>query len=146
MSLSTIFPHLAHEAYRITSAKDVSYNCLAWAVGDTQRWWWPDAYDQSFWPELAPRSETLAAFVTAFEQVGFAVCDTAELELGYEKITIYAKGKPTHAERQLPNGYWTSKLGQSYDIEHETIHGIEGDIYGNAVCFMKRPSAFIEPK
>ncbi|MEK0192863.1 DUF7689 domain-containing protein [Microcoleus anatoxicus] len=55
------------------------------------------------------------------------------------KIAIYVlDGKPQHASRQLPNGKWTSKLGQYEDIEHNYLEGLEGSIYGEVSCVMKR--------
>ena len=43
----------------------------------------------------------------------------------------------THATRQLPNGKWTSKLGDWEDISHE-LEGIEGEKYGNIYQILKR--------
>lgn len=45
----------------------------------------------------------------------------------------------THAARQLPNGLWTSKLGQLEDITHATPQVIAGSDYGEVMQFMKRP-------
>lgn len=92
-----------------------------------------------YWPEGLPREETLSAFVTAFEKLGYQVCDDGRLESGYEKVALYAKeGKPTHAARQLQSGYWTSKLGRLEDIEHEDEEGVSGPVYGEPILFMKR--------
>jgi hypothetical protein len=67
------------------------------------------------------------------------VCDAAEQEPGYEKITIYVKDStPAHVARQLPSGEWTSKLGGGHDIRHEQLSGLEGDEYGEAVAHLKR--------
>ena len=68
------------------------------------------------------------------------VCKNEKFENGFEKVALYVDkdGAPTHAARQLPNGKWTSKLGNGEDIEHETIHVVEGDGYGKAKYFLKR--------
>jgi hypothetical protein len=64
---------------------------------------------------------------------------TLRWKLGFEKIAIYVLDeKPQHAARQLPNGKWTSKLGQYEDIEHNALEGLEGSIYGYVACVMKR--------
>jgi hypothetical protein len=42
-----------------------------------------------------------------------------------------------HAARQLPTGHWTSKLGESEDIEHR-LHDLEGLIYGQVVLVLAR--------
>jgi hypothetical protein len=45
---------------------------------------------------------------------------------------------PLYAARQLPNGRWTSKLGEWEDIEH-ALHDLTGMVYGSVVLVMKRP-------
>ena len=83
---------------------------------------------------------TINAFTQAYQTIGYEVCDRPNLERGFQKIAIYADsaGKPTHAARQLPNGKWTSKLGQDEDIEHETLEGLTGESYGNVACIMRK--------
>ena len=142
-ALEAIFPGLRTASYRVTSAATVDYNYIAWAAGDTSEWWWPttDGGDvQRFWPANVPREETLVAFVAAFGALGYTLCNVHAHEPGWEKMSIFADGRrePTHAARQLANGRWTSKLGESEDIEHE-LHALEGDIYGKVAALMKRP-------
>ena len=96
--------------------------------------------EQSYWPRGVSREETLEAFKEAYGMVGFIPCEDGCAESGYEKIAIYSKGRETtHAARQLPNGWWTSKLGKLEDIEHQTPGGVEGTYYGSVSVFMKRP-------
>jgi hypothetical protein len=136
--LERYFPNLQSHPYQISSPADHRYNCIAWAAGDQTRWWWPDALDLGYWPTGAPRDETLDSFVRAFELLGFTVCDGTELEVGFEKIALYAKtGRPTHVARQLGNGLWTSKLGTLEDIQH-TLDGLEGELYGLVVQIFRR--------
>ena len=113
------------------------YNCIAWAAGDDRRWWWPTGF--AFWPDGVPSTETLDAFVSAFQTLGYEVCQTGDLESGQEKIAIYTSlmGLPTHASRQLPTGMWTSKLGPHHDIEHE-LEGVSASEYGHIARFMAR--------
>jgi hypothetical protein len=89
---------------------------------------------------VEPREETVAGFVKAFGRLGCSVCDTADLEPGFERLAIYADetGAPTHIARQLPTGHWTSKLGELEDIEHLTLEQLSGSDYGQAVQFLKR--------
>lgn len=133
------FPRLNYEGYAITSEITPQYNCIAWAMEDNQRWWWPDPFWQCFWPINIPREETVDAFVKCFNDFGYEICDSAEFEDGYQKIALYANisGVPTHAARQKPNGKWTSKLGQSHDIEH-TLNGLLSDTYGNVSKIFKK--------
>jgi hypothetical protein len=44
----------------------------------------------------------------------------------------------TYVARQLPDGRWTSKLGQLEDVTHATTDALEGSDYGEVVQFMKR--------
>ena len=87
-----------------------------------------------------PREVTLAAFIEAFGLLAYEKCDDGILEEGYQKIVLYVddSGKPTHAARQLPNGAWTSKLGELEDIVHVTVDDVNGPLYGAPVQFMRR--------
>lgn len=139
--LEILFPALIGGGYQVTGPHDQTYNCIAWAAGSTDAWWWPvGPHLQVYWPEGAPREETVAAFQSAFATRGYATCEGTALEVGQEKVAIYADptGCPTHASRQRPSGRWTSKLGELEDIEHE-LPQLEGEQYGRVVCVMKRP-------
>jgi len=137
--LELIFPGLCSSPYQVTSPEDDRYNCIAWAAGDTSRWWWPDLSGQRYWPPGVVVDETLTAFESAFATLGYVRCSDAVLEPGFEKIAVLADVQqfPLHASRQLPNGSWTSKLGELEDLNHE-LHAVEGTEYGSAVLFMKR--------
>ncbi len=136
--LENAFPELREARYAITSPRDASYNCIAWAAEDDERWWWPAPH--AYWPKGAPLRATLSAFVEAFRELGYEQCRDASLEAGWEKIAIYAKadGTPTHAARQLGDGTWTSKLGKDVDISHETLESLCGDHYGAPTVIMRR--------
>ena len=138
--LSRTFPNLIASGYRETSPQTRAYNCIAWAAGVDSAWWWPDEY--TFWPEAVPCTATLDTFIAAYKTVGYVECSDGNFENGYEKIAIYAdeNQEPTHAARQMKSGKWTSKLGASHDIEHNTVEALYGDAYGIAMRFMKRPS------
>ena len=134
------FPLLLPDNHRVTSPPSRQYNCVAWAAGDSQRWWWPDEQEVGHWPADVPRLETIDAFVLAYRTLGFEVAQNAALEDGFEKVAIYALGtRPTHAARQLPSGRWSSKLGAQEDIEHD--HGaLDGPVYGSIVAVLRRPT------
>ncbi len=132
------FPNLKAEGYLVTSPQTPSYNCIAWAAGDSKRWWWPDSFYTEFWPNTIPREDTVDAFIAMFTELKYVICDNDLLENGFEKVAIYAnRNTVTHAARQLSNGKWTSKLGRSHDIEH-TLAGLNGPTYGTVVQIMKR--------
>jgi hypothetical protein len=133
------FPKLQFADWRITSAADDSYNCIAWAANATDRWWWPDDAGIAFRPSGVQCAVTLPAFREAFETIGFAMCGDELLIPGIEKIAVFAKddGIPTHAARQLADGTWTSKLGRMQDIEH-ALRDLEGPTYGSVAFIMSR--------
>jgi hypothetical protein len=140
--IEDVFPQLRGTEWRLTSPAETRYNCIAWAAGDTTQWWWPrDAAEGYYWPAGIERAETLAAFVAAYSLLGYVPCSTPELEAGYEKVALFTTpdGTPTHASRQLPNGLWTSKLGNWEDIEH-ALEDICGTIYGSVALLMRRES------
>jgi len=138
--LARLFPLLHAARFAVTSPEQVDYNCVAWAAGETTRWWWPDEFGQYYWPEEAPRRSTLEAFGAAFRRLGFEECEHADFEPGWEKVAIYAKedGSPSHAARQLPDGAWTSKLGALEDVKHTSLEQLTGDAYGWPVLFLRR--------
>ncbi len=71
ISLEALFPGLAKAPYRLTSPPSRRYNCIAWAAGDTGKWWWPglNAEDE-YWPPGVERRETLDVFQQAFATLG----------------------------------------------------------------------------
>lgn len=139
--LEVAFPALAGSGYSVTSQSSEAYNCLAWAAGETQRWWWPDPMGVSYWPEGVPREETLSAFLAAYATLGYSPTTATAPEPNIGKVAIYARsGIPTHAARQLPSGRWTSKLGQAEDIEHD-LPALVGGIYGDVAAILARREA-----
>jgi hypothetical protein len=137
------FPNLTLANHGTTSPASKLYNCIAWASGNDNRWWWPDAANTGYWPPNVPREETVDAFIRAYGLHGYLPCSDGALEVGFEKVTIYAKRidfdlVPTHAARQLENGHWTSKLGNCEDIEHAAVNDLIGPSYGAPVAFLRR--------
>ena len=123
----------------LTSESTDSYNCIAWAAGDDRRKWWP--WGPVFWPGRPRNAEfddNVQEFQRAFATLGYRGCAHGALEPGFEKVAIYTRANcVTHAARQLPNGAWTSKLGDEWDIEHD-IDGVQ-TIYGIVACYLRRP-------
>jgi hypothetical protein len=134
-------PRLAGTSYRITSPRSVDYNCFAWAAGDSKRVWSPVMLGSGVhWPPGIPALLSLSGVIDAYRITGFEQCETADLEQGYEKIAIFVVGgDPRHAARQLPNGAWTSKLGEHVDIEHAEVTSVGGEFYGEPAVYMRRP-------
>jgi hypothetical protein len=137
------FPHLTYGKnanHRITSSSTPRYNCIAWAGDDIERPWWPDTYGW-YWPSGISDKDEVPSFIEAFQLLGYVVCADGSIEVGFEKIAIFARpdGSPQHAARQLRNGKWTSKLGPFEDIEHHLCEDVRSQWYGAPCCFMRRP-------
>jgi hypothetical protein len=136
------FPQLPNARYRITSPPDVVYNCVAWAAKrDQANWWQPGSAPYYYWPVLgAPRSQAIDLYLEAFHLLGFRVCRSSRGIAGWQVVAFYTdgRGKFLHVAAHLADDVWTSKLGQAEDIEHHTLHALEGGKYGQVTHFMRR--------
>ena len=91
-----------------------------------------------FWPLQAHRDYTIAAYLEAFGTKRFLPCLNPTVEGGFIKVALYAhKNVPSHASRQLDDGWWASKLGPNIDIEHE-IDALDGGEYGSIVHYLRK--------
>ena len=146
MSASEDFPKLTAENSRVTSAPDATYNCIAWAAGDSSEFWTPFSgyWPVPGWPKDDPGLEGLVAI---FRGLRYIDCDgDASLEPGWEKVALYGNSYEwKHAARQLPSGWWASKLGVGEDIEHETPDVLHGNVYGEVVQVLKRTRDHVPP-
>lgn len=133
------FPNTINEPFIITSPETTHYNCIAWAFEDDSRWYWPDPFGMAYWPENIPRTIETNSFIELYKLIRYSLCENGELEIGIQKIAIFTDNNsfPTHAARQLLNGFWTSKLGEGNDVQH-TLFSISNGFYGNATVFMSR--------
>jgi hypothetical protein len=132
------FPNSKEQPFFVTSPSAGEYNCIAWAVESQNAFYWPAASRKFDWPKHLPRKATSEVFLQFFQQYGYEPCRNGEMEEGFPKIALFAKDNSlTHAARQLPNGYWTSKLGGWVDVQH-TLYAMEGGIYCNVSCFYRR--------
>ena len=137
--LERVFPKLAVHGYVPTSAPDAGYNCVAWVVGDTTRNW--DGTRQGgYWPPGAELGETINHLIRVFLLQGYAICANGDLEPEYEKVALFADadGDWQHAARQLPDGQWSSKLGELEDISHAQFDAVFSDVYGRVACYLRR--------
>jgi hypothetical protein len=139
------FANLKPEGYEIKSPQTPSYNCIAWAVGETDRWWEPSTNPAYYWPQEAPCDDKVESLVQALGTCRFEVCEDSSHEQGFEKIAIFGDddGAFSHAARQTPDGKWTSKVGPFQDIVHKTLEALEGPepAYGKVVLVMRRPAS-----
>lgn len=139
LSIPDHFPNTKTDPVTITSPITNDYNCIAWAFGCSDRWFWPDAEGLFFWPTEIVRECTKEAFINLYQLIGYEVCLDGNYEEGKEKIVIYLNSleEPTHAARQIGLDIWTSKLGAQNDVSH-SLFALADGAYGNAKIFMKR--------
>jgi len=139
--LESRLPNLAAAGYQVTSPKDKSYNCVAWAVeGNCNRWWEPSNGPGHFWPKSLPMTYNFANYVGVFELAGYTLCSDASFVKGFEKVAIFqdVSGEFTHVAKQLATGSWTSKLGKCEDIEHMTVDVLISTDYGKPAVYLHR--------
>jgi hypothetical protein len=139
------FPNLSYTNSNKTSEATDTYNCLAWAIGINNKYLWPNSI---YWPNddlNGPPNKI--TFKTYFEKYlkYFEVTNKDHVSYktvipGYQKIAIYIDNDnlPSHFARQLPNGMWTSKLGDNIDITHNTLEVLEGPVYGKVGIIMAK--------
>lgn len=141
-------PGLERSSFSVTSDHTEAYNCVAWALHETDRWWSHLESFGHYWPPSVERGETVVVYQSMFASCGFEPCPNGEPIDGLEKIALFATGDEfTHVARQLSSGRWTSKLGRDCDIEHEleALVAVRSPMssyrYGRVVAYMQRPRA-----
>jgi hypothetical protein len=135
-----LFPGLVTAGYHVASRKDATYNCVAFAMGDTSHWWDTSQLPGFYWPPGVKRSGELDSLTSACKHQGFEICENGNLEAGYEKIALYVdnNGDWAHVAKQVGN-QWCSKLGDEEDVLHPTPHCFSDSKYRwHWVHFMKR--------
>ena len=141
------FPNLADTQAEITSPTDLNYNCVSWAIEDTQRWWepygiiLPSPSPPYAWPDGLPHDQNSSTYVRFFELHGYEVTDDESVESGFKKIALYLKDDEfRHVARQETSGSWTSKIGPQEDIIHElrALESLGHFGYGVASIFMRK--------
>lgn len=149
-----IFPLLINDKVFKIEDNSPNYNCIAWAAVVTDCWWDKLPMDKrpSYrhidgvkfdWPFNVPDEFSTRVLIEIFENIKFVICATGDYEEGFKKVVIYElNGEATHMARQITwgedRGAWTSKLGASFRISHESPKSLEGNIYGYAVLYMKK--------
>lgn len=141
-------PLLRDDAFEFTSEPDRNYNCVAWAAGDKNAKWWPEPdAPEYYWPPGVRRDGTVDAMKEGFATLGFVPCDDGSFAEGVEKVAIYVTqlGSPQHVALQLPDGAWTSKIGEDDDIRHASPGDLAGGGYGYPAHFMARNRTVAPP-
>lgn len=149
------FPHLNRKnaLFRVTSPRDESYNCIAWAMGLNDRWvdtdeasghWWPVKYSD------VSSQKSKEGLIRAFQTMGFKECDNDNTEKHFDKVALYYNpitNEWTHAARVISPNEYHSKAGKAWDFHHgpgDALTNINSPSisYGNVYTFMKRPKLY----
>ncbi len=145
--IESYFSGLQPGSYDIIGGDNPGYNCFAHAAGKADIWLGPrkpHPFVKTSWPLDLPLTDTVDVIIQLFAKEGYTPCQDGSLEVGFEKIAIYAKsGRATHAAKQVANDRWSSKLGREETIVHvlTALEGMGQHEYGNVTQFLKRPIA-----
>ena len=130
------------DAFEITSEATPTYNCIAWAIGETERWWEGGEFSGYYWPSDVPTSHALDSLELALRKIGFERSEVGAFDSRYETIAIFEESDEeySHVAKALANGHWSSKIGDAEDIEHYELEALVGQrpAYGRFAFFMRR--------
>ena len=70
--IEAAIPSLVGTGYSQESPATDAYNCIAFAFGDTQNWWWPRKGFGLYWPPGFPLSDSVDTLIQIFEFHGFS--------------------------------------------------------------------------
>lgn len=148
LELIKVFPDLQSDTnFQILSPTTPIYNCIAWAMGYTDRWVDISPIAGHWWPIGVSRSLSPDALIKAFEAVGFELSNNELPEDNYDKVVLYKKEhieEWTHATKIISDDVEHSKFGAMWDGQHShnvlctTGIGYEQQSYGIAYAYMKR--------
>ncbi|HYE53679.1 MAG TPA: hypothetical protein VD996_02510 [Chitinophagaceae bacterium] len=139
--MESLWPDLKEgENFHFTSLKKRGYKCVWYALmldrGDIDMLWFRDFYNL----DPATLDHSAKGYAKCFQQYfGFEECLSKEYEEGFIKIVLYEDKNQDfkHVARVLPNGYFTSKMGNYEDIQH-SLEAVCGNEYGYPVLYMKK--------
>ncbi len=136
LSLSQ-FPNSYIEPFSITSPETPQYNCVAWALDDSEHWW--EADEDYQWLNNIDFDNTLSTMQAFFKHFDYEPIDKPNMRNGIEKIALFSNDgiNCSHVAKQLLSKKWTSKLGVSHDVIH-TLMAMENGIYGDVVMILQK--------
>lgn len=136
------FPNLNIDKARVTSISTKCYNCVAWTLGITDAWIWPDGGHLLPSPE-ATRLEFFDEFYQNLGYVKTTNPNEAEIEawgIQPPKGQLYM----THASVIYAGSQttWESKFGGLERLTHG-MNELVSDTYGNAVVYYKKSANMV---
>lgn len=145
LSLIRAFPALQHDVnFKILSEQTNRYNCIAWAMGYTDRWVDHLKIVGHWWPSGVIRSQTSKALIDAFKAVGFIMADDYNPEINFRKVILYKNFETdtwTHASLVVTDKIEHSKFGPQWNGQHShsVLNSDTDQSYGQSFAYMKRP-------
>ena len=136
------FPKLNWQTFEEKSEATFKYNCIAFAVCDESQPWWPNR-DDHYWPseeEGIRTKETVAAFIAAYGTKRYFACGKDDsLEVGFEKIAIYANPERKNPHMQRVNDPMEDGgvNGGGIDIWHDSLAEVDGTIVRGSSLLLK---------
>ncbi len=124
--------------FKLLSPFSFQYNCIAFALGMTDRWVDPSAIPWHWWPPIE-KGPDIDHLKNAFKYFGFEECGMDdEVDELYDKIALYHIANHwTHAARIVADGICHSKFGESYDGYHSSGNVLQAQ-YGDVCLIMRR--------
>lgn len=116
--LSLLFPRINPDNVVVTGDVDDAYNCLAWALGFTDRWIWP-------WHTMPPSKNNFNRLFARYGHPAAAHGKIAGFGISVDRMT---HGSLCHKR-------WESKCGGWLRIAHELGEMEGGTFYGDVQCF-----------
>jgi hypothetical protein len=148
MSINRKYPDLMNK-YTIIGRPDDCYNSIAWAMGDTQRYWDPHPYTYGYWPNDLDKELTADVLLKLFFSHGYTISENTQYENGARKVVIYVRTnyyqryfynqritEASHVavlQELSQNTGWTSKIEKCELINHQTPESIENNDVQNGV-------------
>jgi hypothetical protein len=134
------FPLLTDENHARTSDDEFTYNCFAFALGDTSNWWEPPGQFGYYWPPGFPADCTVDTAVKIIKLHGYTLDLDRHSTPNTEAIAIYSDDNIEWSHfAKFTSGRWVSKIGEDHDISHASLDLLEGPFYGKVVRVLSRP-------
>ena len=124
--------------FKLSSPFSFQYNCIAFAMGMTDRWVDHGDIPWHWWPPVE-RGSSVEHLKNAFRYFGFEECGMDDtIDDQYDKVALYQLADCwTHAARIVASGIFHSKFGESYDGYHSSGDVLQAQ-YGNVCLIMRR--------
>ena len=150
-NLISLFPRLTSYA-KIVNPANERYNCVMHALGGKTFFIEPLELSEQpifpttqgiiyFWPTGFSDKPTVDNYVKLFNLFKYNLDDGDSYSIKFRKIAIFCYSGTnifSHVALQIGPDVWSSKLGEGAVLQHHLFE-LEGGMYGNVYCFMRRP-------